>query len=305
MHAPNHELIANIRKQLDDLQQIDHVLAAANFSEYCSRYEQFKREFQGRGYKKGEHHTWNLLLDNFDFANNSMDSRTQKMHQAYEECRSVHTPEPSSSSLFHHLLYTTFQRIQEQKTTTTSECIRVRELIAAQIAILEQRLNEVSQESHIGAQHNQKGPLVLKINQPPSRPIVPASPYFLSRNKTIAAAGFGLMGSSLLLHLSPTFALMVGIHLSPAMFVVLVVAGACMAGYGLSRKEPPRANTGTPVLQSPFYGRQIEQFLKFCFSFGRSGNRVALDSSSTNQSANPSYAPRTYTPKFALGDDRE
>ncbi|MBP6918470.1 MAG: hypothetical protein KBB94_06110 [Legionellaceae bacterium] len=296
MHAPNDELIANITKQLADLRQIDHVLAAANLREYLIRYEQFKREYLQRGYQRGEHHTWDLLLDNFDFAGNRMDPRTHKMHQAFDVCHGAQTEEQSSPSFF-HLLYVTFQSIHDKKITTTSQCHRVRQLIAAQITIVEQRMKDItrpiSQESHIGAQHNQEGPLVLEINQPPSRPIVHASPYFLSLNKTIAAAGCGLMGGSLLLHLNPTFALMVGIHLSPAMFVVLVVAGACMAGYGLSRKEPPRANTGTPVLQSPFYGRQIEQFLKFCFSFGRSGNRVALDSLPASQSTTPRYAPNT------------
>ena len=209
----------------------------------------------------------------------------------------MHAPNDELSANLNKQLDVTFQNIHDQRITTTSECIQARQLIAAQIAFVKQRLEDItrpiSQESPIRAQHNQAGPLVLEISQPPSPPIVPASPYCLSRNKTIATAGCGLMGGSLLLHLNPTFALMVGIHLSPAMFVVLVVTGACMAGYGLSRKESPPANTGTPVLQSPFYGRQIEQFLQFCFSFGRSGNRVALDSSSASQSANPRYASNT------------
>ena len=295
MHAPNDELSANLNKQLEDLLQIYGVLAAANFDEYLILYKKFKLEYPQRGYKKGEHHTWDLLLDNFDFADNKMDPRTQEMRQACVKCRGTQTAEPISPSFF-HFLRVTFKSINDQKKTATSECIQIKQLIAAQIAIVEQRLKDItrpiSQESHIRAQH-QEGPLVLEISQPPSRPIVPASPYFLSRNKTIAAAGFGLLGGSLLLQLNPTFALMVGIHLSPAMFVVLVVTGACMAGYGLSRKEPPPANTGTTVLQPPFYGRQIEQFLNFCFSFGRSGNRVPLYSSSASQSANPRYTPNT------------
>ncbi len=114
MHAPNDELSANLNKQLEDLLQIYGVLAAANFNEYLILYKKFKLEYPQRGYKKGEHHTWDLLLDNFDFADNRMGPRTQEMRQACVKCRGTQTAEPISPSFF-HLLRVTFKSIHDQK----------------------------------------------------------------------------------------------------------------------------------------------------------------------------------------------
>jgi hypothetical protein len=297
MHTPNDELIATITQKIAALQQIEELLATVDFQTYITRYNQFKQAFSHKGYKI---QTWNLLFDNFDFASNPRDPRTTMLRAVLE----LHAEQPdiSGSPSFHRLLCVNFQNIHQHKTTDFPGCQQLRNLIDLQITSLQQRIvaatNPVT-EQPAGA----LSPILDEDGQPKPQ----SSPYCLSRNKTIAVVGFGIIGISLLLHLNSSFALLVGIHLSPAMFVVLVVAGACMAGYGISRKEqpnaPPAIRPAAASWQPPFYGQQIEQILKFCFKFGRTGAYNLPNNSSTNlRQGEISQESREYKwPSFALG----
>lgn len=266
MHSANDKLIPTITKQLEDLRQINQVLTAPNFQDYLTRYAQFNQYFLGRGYRNNSL-PWNLLLDNFDFVLDQGDLRTQALHHAL--ATTAQSDEQSSLNL-HDLLHITFNNIHTHKNTDFFQCNAVQSLISEQITILEQRL--------VPATPHQAGLAHCDAhNHPPSHGtqsqeiIVHASWQLLTRHKMIAGSGAGLMGTSLFLHLAPSFALSVGIHLSPAMFVVLFVVGSCLFGYGISRKEqpttPPLTNSNTSNGYASLYGVQIEKFLRFFFIF--------------------------------------
>jgi hypothetical protein len=290
MHSANDELIATITKQLEDLRQINQVLTAPNFQDYLTRYAQFKQYFLGRGYRR-DSRPWNLLLDNFDFVLDLRDLRTQALHRALSATAQI---DKQSSLNLHDLLHITFHNIHTHKNTDFFQCNAVQSLISEQITILEQRLVPATPHQ-AGLTHSD-----VRNHQPShgtqsQEIIVHASWQLLTRHKMIAGSGAGLMGTSLLLHLAPSFALIVGIHLSPAMFVVLFVLGACLFGYGISRKEqpttPPPTNSNTSNGYASLYGVQIEKFLKFFFNFRQQeGAATHSPVSSANPDSNsPEY----------------
>lgn len=287
MHSANDDSIATITKQLEDLRQINRVLTAPNFQDYLTRYAQFKQYFLGRGYSR-DSRPWNLLLDSFSFVLNPSDLRTQALELAFSAAEQ--SDEQSSLNL-HALLYITFRNIHTHKSTDFFQCNAVQDLISEQITILEQYLVHATPHQ-AGLTHSDV------CNHQPSHgtqsqgSIVQASWQLLTRHKLIAGSGAGLMSTSLLLHLAPSFALIVGIHLSPAMFVVLFVVGACLFGYGISRKEqptpPPPTNSNTSNGYASLYGVQIEKFLKFLFNF-RQQESAATHSPLSSANPSPEY----------------
>lgn len=274
MQSPNDELTATIQKQIEDLTKIDYVLAADDFSQYITRYNQFRSEFPSRGYRNGSQAPWDLLFDNFEFKFNHWDPRALIFTRHYQY---VHFQ--ATSPIFYYLLTHTFESIHSARHPRVPECAQLRELIASQITRLRQRL-----APRPPAEPNQN-PAPITVTQP-SAPVrhsatVLTSPSpsrsRFSQNQTLVIAGSTLMGISLLLHLNPSFGLFIGLHLSPPLFVLSFVLGGAMAIYGISRKESaPLLDTDQVRTTSMSFlgGHQIEQCLKFCFRFGRSSSRV-------------------------------
>ena len=143
-------------------------------------------------------------------------------------------------------------------------------MIASQITNLRQRLTPRPPAE--STQNPAPAPLRQSIA------VVTSTPReFFSQNHIMAIAGSALMSVSLLLHLNPSFGLLVGLHVSPPMFVVLFVIGGAMAIYGISRREglPLLGTNQARTTSMSFLGvHQLEQCLKFCFRFGPSRSRV-------------------------------
>lgn len=282
MHAGTDDLITPIHQQLADLRQITVVLTSSSFPDYISHYKQFQKVFLAHGYDK-DSPKWNLLLESFQFIQESNDTRTALLRQAFTGHPSAQLKDPSSLK-FYDLLFFTFQNIHRQKNLRFPQCNAVLRLINEQIRLLELRLVHtipVPAESSRIAQLNTEIP-----SQP--RPIL--QPHFLTRNRIMAGIGATLMSTSLLLQLSPSFSLWIGVSLSPAMFVVFFILGAGLLGYGLSRKEPrsgPASNSNSRESYL-LYGQHIESVLKFCFQFGGSGHRSEPPPATTTASFTPS-----------------
>lgn len=291
MQSPNDELSATLQKQIDDLTEIDLVLAADDFPEYLRRYAQFRREFPSRGYRSKEQAPWDLLFNQFEFQGNNWDLRARIFNRHYQDFAFQF-----NSSIFHDLLTDTFNSIHAARNPRTLECDHLRELIASQITALRRDL-----ASRMPAESNQNSnPTTMSQPLAPApllksfAIVTPAPPQScLSQNCGLLITGSTLMSASLLLQLNPSFGLLIGLHLSPPLFVLVFVIGGAMAIYGISRKESGPSLIIDPVRTSSMLclgGQQVEQYLKFCFRFGRSRSPDLTVAESPSNASDPNAA---------------
>lgn len=265
---PNNEpIIAQIKVQIADLERFKSVLTTKNYKEYLEKYTELKAWLPSRDYAQAQYEQLDMLFDYFDFWQNDYDQRTQKMHEILQELRQalpndkilkkflLNLTESTSSRTLFHLFYFTIQEIQHKQSVSLALCTHMQELLNLQINKLQERLDDLSPPP--------PAPLVTQSHQQSDAhlSIIPNLPHLMSSNTVLIIVGSSLVGTSVLLNLSPQFALLLGIHLSPAMFVILVVAGASMAIYGLSRKDPndsprPSGNSRPQAQESSCFSLQ-------------------------------------------------
>ncbi|MGV3739770.1 MAG: hypothetical protein ACO1N3_00550 [Gammaproteobacteria bacterium] len=271
---PNNEpIIAQIKLQITDLECFKSILIAKNYKEYIEKYKELQAWLSSRDYAQAQYVELDMLFDYFDFWQNDYDPRTQKMHEILQELQQTrpndarlmnllhNLRESASSATLFHLFYFTIQEIQHKESVNLYLCRQMQELLNLQINKLQDRL-----ENLLPPPPNLPETQPHQQSQEPPFPVIPNSPHPMSLNGALAIVGSSLVGACVLLNLSPQFALLLGIHLSPAMFVILVLAGSSMAIYGISRKDPndsPRPGGNPP--------QQAQESSIFSLKFWKSG----------------------------------
>lgn len=271
--SPNNEpLIAQCTLQIEDLQQFKAVLAAKTYKEFVQKYTDLKNWLPSRNYIPNQFEQMDVLFDYFDFLDDEYDLRTQKIQEIMQELKHIapndtrltqfltkKSTSNHSNTLF-NLFYFTITEINYKKSTNLPLCVLMEDLLNLQIEKLQIRLEELLPAPCIAAQSSFDATSISAVEPPPTQT--------MSSNTILAIAGAGLVSASILLNLCPKFALLLGIHLSPTMFVIFVVAGASMAIYGLSHKDPenspPSDGHNSPTQDSLFFSLQ---YLKSCFGF--------------------------------------
>lgn len=254
MQAAFDESIPSPSQKLEDLEQIAQILSVSDYTSHVKNYTNFFTYFKNRGYKKTQPQQWDQLLSNFDFMDDPKDSRTILVYELTLAYRLSH-PRRTSPPNFFTLLYFTIHSIHTNRSTQISVCQTMHQLILAQKNAIQH-----SFQPHFR--------LLQNSNTQNTSPLDPDFPVLTcSNNRWLAILGFAMIGLSTVLNLNPQFALSLGISLSPAMFVILVVVGAIFAGYGISRKEPDLPPAGRSKDQRYSCSQTITNYTRFCWHF--------------------------------------
>jgi hypothetical protein len=258
MRALSLELTPILTQKNQDLDSIDQVLSAPDFQEYLRRYKQFLADFKQRGYINQRSKKWESLFDHFSFKPVTSDSRRAILCNIISDYQSTDHSTREEPNFFQIFTFA-IRSIHHNKTTDLPICHNLRQLIAAQKNSLHHRQSFTKHSNH-----RSSSPYFIK-QSPSKKKEVPNRVYqrgTCGTHNLLALVGLGLISINVVLNLNPKFALLLGIHLSPAMFVVLVAVGACMVGYGVSRKEPDADNS------------RINYYLRCCFRFGQSSSNT-------------------------------
>ncbi len=292
----NEQLIADLQSKLQNIAQIDHVLASNNRFEYQTRRQQFEQWLPSKGYTKEFYPKLDDLFDNFTFETTLFqDARKSQTRRTFGAFYSVYGQHPTLRRCFmettpptrlFQLLCLSFQSISDKQDHLKQN---VRDLIALQTTDLQRRLAQAEAKNRPiiapipvipVASHSTEPPLPQANLIDPTQPYIPPiaqSQYPDFKTLSFLVAGGGLLGLSFMQILSPQFALLLGIHFSPVMLVLLVLAGSSLAGYGLYQMEaarhqvPTDGNTNPPQATTasvpPTYLNYAKQCWSFCFKF--------------------------------------
>lgn len=300
---PNQDhLIAQLKLQIEELQQLNTVLTPQNYQDYLQKYQALLTWLPTHGYIKDQFQQLDMLFDSFDFLQNEHDERSIKLLEILNELRSLFQEEsvqkkfnsiltePSHCKVLYTMLYFTMRAIQQKESIHLPIRSQMQALVELQIDRLHAQLtNLLPLPPAPPIDHN----IPQAVMTPPFPPISQGSifpnPATLSTNTLLILAGSGLVSTCVLLNLSPKFAMLLGIHLSPPMFVLLVVIGAGMVAYGLSQKEPD---------PTPTIDRQKPSW--FSLEFWKSGCGFWSSEPVVTQPAHPSSASHVNAPSTSM-----
>ena len=262
----NEQIIEQLTKRIDALRQIQSVFTE-NYPEYVENYKSLCAWLVDNGYTKDNLSDLDLLLDNFEFEDmrftitSNIIAALQNYYPDKPEISAC--LEPENAPIFFTLFYFTMNAVQQHENVRLPVCSQMSRLLTLQCENL---------QSHICDLLPPPSPSPIKytptIAQPPSsnraedipqasgvaaaittQPPTPSVFFGLSANTWMILIGSSLVTTSVLLNLSPKFAMLLGVYLSPFMFVLLVVIGAAMTIYGASQRDPeslPPPNSQRP-----------------------------------------------------------